>query len=286
MLKNHFSFGEWFWDTSNSLIFWVLFPSLLFTSMSRAELDQLPTGGMAFAVIPAILTVAFLTLIVQKTYPMDTRGFTSVFQGSIRLNTYLGLAIAGGVMGAKGLEYAAYTAAVMITLVNFLSVVTVERFVGMKSGWWSLLKSVLANPLILACVLGMVFSIFHLRLLEVAYQSLVFLGGASLPMGLLTVGAGLRFSSVKHSLGPIMWCSFLKLILLPAISGLVCWRFGLQNEATMIVVVFSSLPASASAYVMAHQMGGDAELMASILAIQTLFSVFLLSGILVYFTPL
>ena len=91
---------------------------------------------MAVAVIPAILTVAFLTLIVQKTYPMDTRGFTSVFQGSIRLNTYLGLAIAEeGVMGAKGLEYAAYTAAVMITLVNFLSVVTVERFVGMNSGW-------------------------------------------------------------------------------------------------------------------------------------------------------
>ena len=83
-----------------------------------------------------------------------------------------------------------------------------------------------------------------------------------------------------------MWCSFLKLILLPAISGLVCWRLGLQNEATMIVVIFSSLPASASAYVMAHQMGGDAELMASILAIQTFFSVFLLSGILVYFTPL
>jgi hypothetical protein len=180
LLKNHFSFGEGFWDTSNRLIFWVLFPSLLFTSMSRAELAQLPTGTMAVAVIPAILTVAFLTLVVQKTYPMDTRGFTSVFQGSIRLNTYLGLAIAGGVMGAKGLEYAAYTAAVMITLVNFLSVVTVERFVGMKSGWWSLLKSVLANPLILACVLGMVFSIFHLRLPEVAYQSLVFLGGTSI----------------------------------------------------------------------------------------------------------
>ena len=65
----------------------------------------------------------------------------------------------------------------------------------------------------------------------------------------------------------------MKLILLPAISGLVCWRLGLQNEATMIVVVFWSLPASASAYVMAHQMGGDAELLASILAIQTLFSV-------------
>ena len=94
LLKNHFSFGEGFWDTSNRLIFWVLFPSLLFTSMSRAELAQLPTGGMAVAVIPAILTVAFLTLVVQKTYPMDTRGFTSVFQGSIRLNTYLGLAIA------------------------------------------------------------------------------------------------------------------------------------------------------------------------------------------------
>ena len=69
--------------------------------MSRAELAQLPTGGMAVAVIPAILTVAFLTLVVQKTYPMDTRGFTSVFQGSIRLNTYLGLAISGGMVGGK-----------------------------------------------------------------------------------------------------------------------------------------------------------------------------------------
>ena len=179
--------------------------------MSRAELALLPTGGMAVAVIPAILTVAFLTLVVQKTYPMDTRGFTSEFQGSIRLKTYLGLEIAGGVMGAKGLEYAAYTEAVMITLVNFLSVVSVERFVEMKSGWWSLLKSVLTNPLILACALGMVFSIFYLRLPEVAYQSLVFLGGASLPMGLLTVGAGLRFSSVKNSLGPIMWCRFFEI---------------------------------------------------------------------------
>ena len=45
MLKNHFSFGEGFWDTSNRLIFWALFPSLLFTSMSRAELALLPTGG-------------------------------------------------------------------------------------------------------------------------------------------------------------------------------------------------------------------------------------------------
>ena len=64
LLKNHFSFGEGFWDTFNRLIFSVLFPSLLFTSMSRAELAQLPTGGMTVAVIPAILTVAFLTLVV------------------------------------------------------------------------------------------------------------------------------------------------------------------------------------------------------------------------------
>ena len=82
--------------------------------MSRAELAQLPTGGMAVAVIPAILTVAFLTLVVQKTYPMDTRGFTSVFQGSIRLNTYLGLAIApvdSGLCTGDGFQHFSFEAA-------------------------------------------------------------------------------------------------------------------------------------------------------------------------------
>ena len=77
-------------------------------------------------------------------------------------------------------------------------------------------------------------------------------------------------------------------------SEAVADSFSVRSKASIdswrlpcvIVLVFSSLPASASAYVMAHQMGGDAELMASILAIQMLFSVFLLSRILVYFTPL
>ena len=74
--------------------------------MSRAELAQLPTGAMAGVVLPAILAVALLTLLVQKIIPIEQRAFTSVFQGSIRLNTYLGLAIAGGVLGARGMEYA------------------------------------------------------------------------------------------------------------------------------------------------------------------------------------
>ncbi len=253
--------------------------------MSRAELAQLPTGAMAGVVLPAILAVALLTLLVQKIIPIEQRAFTSVFQGSIRLNTYLGLAIAGGVLGARGMEYAAYIAAIMIALVNLFSVVTVERYVGKKSGLIPLLRSLLANPLILACSFGMLFSVLHLRLPEVMYRSLVFLGEASLPMGLLTVGAGLRFSSVSESLGPILWSSFLKLFLLPGLAGIGCWWLDLEREPMMIVLVFCSLPASASAYVMAHQMGGDAELMASILAVQTLISIFLLSGILLVMGP-
>ena len=77
------------------------FPLIIVYKHEPCGAGSTADGGMAVAVIPAILTVAFLTLVVQKTYPMDTRGFTSVFQGSIRLNTYLGLAIAGGVMVAK-----------------------------------------------------------------------------------------------------------------------------------------------------------------------------------------
>ena len=85
----------------------------------------------------------------------------------------------------------------------------------------------------------------------------------------------IRLSSVSESLGPILWSSILKLFLLPGLVGIGCWWLDLERERMMIVLVFCSLPASASAYVMAHQMGGDAELMASILAILKLISIFL-----------
>ena len=118
--------------------------------MSRAELDQLPTGSMAGVVLPAILVVAFLTLLAQKIIPIEQRAFTSLFQGIIRLNTFLGLAIAGGLLGVKGMEYAAFIAAIMIAFVNLLCVVIVESYVGQRSGLILLVRSILANPLILA----------------------------------------------------------------------------------------------------------------------------------------
>ena len=104
-------------------------------------------------------------------------------------------------------------------------------------------------------------------------------------MGILTMVAGLGFSGFLESLGPILWSSFLKLFLLPNLARIRCWWFDLEREPMIIVLVFCSFPASESAYVMAHQMGGDAELMASILAVQTLISIFLLSGILLVMEP-
>jgi hypothetical protein len=98
------------------------------------------------------------------------------------------------------------------------------------------------------------------------------LGAASLPLGLLCVGAALDFGAARRWLGPILTSSAVKFALLPAVTLAIGLALGLEGRALTTVLLFQALPTASSAYILARQLGGDAPLMAGITAAQTVLA--------------
>jgi predicted permease len=143
------------------------------------------------------------------------------------------------------------------------------RYGGQEGGWFWILTTVIKNPLIIACLAGMLVNFLGLQLPAMVESLASILGKGSLPLGLLSVGASLQFSAIKKTGSEIIYACLLKLVLLPIIMWLACSLIGVDSLSTAVAVLFAALPGSPLSYILAKQLGGDAKLMSSIIAVQT-----------------
>jgi predicted permease len=141
------------------------------------------------------------------------------------------------------------------------------------------------NPLVVACVLGISVQASGLGIPIGIDAVLKALGQASLPLGLLCVGAALKLGSAASWIKPIGLSSIAKFVLMPLATLGLCHVFGLQGEAAIAAILFQALPTASSSYIMARQLGGDAPLMAGIIAGQTLLAVIALPLVVMSITP-
>ncbi len=282
-ILRHFGFPfPGFWPGAERLTYFVAFPALLFTTLANSPQNPVTAMPMSVAVFGAVCLTALAALLLRKRTGFTGPRFTSVFQGSIRPNTYVGLAAVAGLLGAEGLAAAAVVLAIIVPTVNVLSVSVLSKYGAAASrNNGETLKRILTNPLLLACAAGIIANVAGVRLPESAMGLLVVLGRAALPLGLLAVGAGLRPTAAWPGIKEIGVSSGLKIFLFP----LLCMAFlkllgvgGVQAGAAML---FAAAPTSVSSYVLAGQMGGDSELMAAIITAQTLIATVTLTAVAV-----
>jgi predicted permease len=283
---------EHFWARADRLTYFVLFPALLAHNLALAHLGEIRFGGMVAALILAVVVVALVLYALRPYLGLGGPAFTSVFQGSIRPNTYVGLAAAVALYGDAGLTLAAVAVAAMVPLVNVLSATALARYAGGGAGPGSggaappisdLAGTVARNPLILACVAGVLLNWSGLGLPMGTETVLDILGQAALPLGLMSVGAGLEVKAARAAGRPLVVASACKLLALPALAILALKGFGVGGLTATVAVLFAALPTSATSYVMARQLGGDHALMASIITVETVLAVVTLPAILVLF---
>jgi len=276
--------GEGFWEPAERLTYFFLLPALLATALARADFANLPAAGMIGAVVLAILTMTALNLLAYLALRGDGAAFTAVLQTTIRCNTYVGLSIAFALYGEAGLALAAVLVGIIVPLVNLISVVALLRFGSQRTtGRFGLARTLLANPLVLACLLGFALNVSGLGLPPVAGETLSILARAALPLALLAVGAGLDFGTARASSGRVGAAVALKLIALPLLTAGFCWALGVQGLAWSIALLFNALPAATSSYILARQLGGAPGLVANILTVQTLGAALSLPLLVLFF---
>jgi len=275
--------ADGFWEPAERLIYYVLFPALLVATLAGAKLNDLGIAPMAGALVAAIVGAAVVLLILRPMLRLPGPAFTSLFQGVVRQNTYIGLAVALAVFGDQGLAAAAVAVAVIVPLVNLLSVTVLARFgANGHSSWIGAVRQVSRNPLIIACAIGIALNLTGIGLPPVIGPLLQILGSAALPLGLIAVGAGLDLTAARGAGPSVILAVGLRLVALPALTALACQALGVSPVATFVAVLFNGTPASTSSYILARLLGGDARLMAGIITVQTALSLLTLPLVLTF----
>lgn len=278
--------SDGFWREAEKFIYFLLFPALLFSSVAKANLGGLDIGAIALAIWGAMAVMTAALLLVRPFLSIDGPSFTSLYQGAIRMNTYLGLGIAAIVGGKDVAEATAVAIAVFVPSANLLCVSILVRYASADGA--SISKTLIAlakNPLIIAILAGIAVNLTGIVLPSVLAEALSILGGAALALGLLAVGAGLDFSTLRASglLTPLS--AVLKLAVMPALALLFCQLLGLTGPGALAVILLNALPAAGASYILARQMGGNAPLMANLITVQTGLSLISLPLILTWLTP-
>lgn len=279
--------AESFWAQAERLGYYVLLPSLFFHSLATAKLEGVPVQGMIMTLILSTIAVAALMVITRVMVRGDDAAFTSVFQGGVRFNNYVGVSAAAGLFGMQGIALAAVANAAIVPTVNILCVLVFARYG--SSGRMPLVKvlrQLALNPLVLACFAGILLQALGTGLPPGIEPVLKALGQASLPIGLLCVGAALEIGSVRQWIRPIGYSSTVKFMIMPVVTLGICRLYALDGEAAIAALLFQALPTASSSYIMARQLGGDAPLMAGIVACQTLLAALALPVALTVLTPL
>jgi hypothetical protein len=261
---------ETFWAPAERLSYFVLLPCLFLHGLATANLSGLPVAGLAAVLSGAVVVTSLVLVAARPLVPLDGPGFTSVFQGGIRFNNFIGVTVAAGLFGAKGVALAAVANAAIVPTVNILCVLVFAQFGTARPTLAGVLRQLATNPLIVACAAGIALQATGLGLPPGIEGAVRALGQASLPLGLLCVGAALEFKAARAWIGPILIASAAKFGLMPLVAVLGCAAVGVEGTAAMIALLFHALPTASTSYILARQLGGDAPLMAAITAAQTL----------------
>lgn len=272
VLRQQRFLNEGFWPQAERLGYYVLLPCLFIHGLATAQLEAVPVRELALTLILSTVAVAAFVVMLRPFMKIEGPAFTSVFQGSVRFNNYVGVTLASGLFGAKGIALAAICNAAIVPTVNILCVMVFAKHGTARLSGRGVLKQVVLNPLVMSSFIGIVFQVLGIGLPPGIEPAMRALGTASLPLGLLCVGAALHFSNAKQWVGPVVASSLVKFLAMPLATIIMSMIIGLKGSALATALLFQALPTASSAYILARQLGGDAPLMAGITATQTVLA--------------
>lgn len=274
--------GDSFWPSAERFIYFICFPALLLTRLAEARFEGQLALDLVWVILMLLVAGALLLLLLQKLNGFTGPVFTSVFQGGIRFNTYIALAIAAGILPGQGVVYAAIIASVMIPLINVFCVLVFATYQDNRPSPARVLLNIVQNPLILSCILGLILNLSGVVLPDIVGEVLSLLAEIALPLGLLAVGAALQIKTLKSTGLPLLTALLFRLLVMPMLAIASASAMQLPLEATQILLVFAAVPSATASYILARQLGGDAPLMAAILSGQTLVAMLSLPLVLAF----
>ena len=261
-------------------VFRIALPFMLFQDISSMDLQT--DADPAFALFCALGTcVMFLgtwgmTVLLCRDKKIRGAFVQASARGSAAI---LGIAFVNNIYGNSG--YAPFMIMCAVPLFNIFSVIiltiharesTEETAKSQGLLLKKTLRGIITNPIILGILAGVPFALLHLELPQILLSAVSSVGKTATPMALLSIGAAFEGKKALTKIRPTILASAMKLCILPALFLPVAIWSGFRGSELVAVLVMTGSPTTISCYIMAKNMGNDAELTASIVVATSLIS--------------
>ena len=265
-----------FMGPANSLVFYLAIPAMVFNAISKANLKTYFDLSVLLITVVSVFSGFGISLLIGKGIKIKSGKLGTFIQTSFHGNLgYIGLAVAYYYLGREGFVRAGILTGFMMILQNLLSVFALVSFSEKQpegKNRFSMIRSILVNPVILSAMAGILCSLSGLRMPIVAERILDILSGMALPLALLIIGASLSFDLMRLHYRVILSVGAIKLMVLPGLGFVLYKLFGLTPREYLPGLILLASPTATVSYVMAKEMKGDPDFAVAAISAVTLLS--------------
>lgn len=265
-----------FIKTLNSFNYKVTLPVLLFKDISESDFSSVwDTKYVLFCFLVTLICIGGIWIGAGLFYKNKAQ-LGEFVQASYRSSAaVLGIAFIQNIYGNAGM--APLMIIGTVPLYNAAAVL-ILAFTGPDSHGFSkdaLKKSLLdiaKNPIIIGILLGMAASFLPFEFPVIMSKTINNIAVLATPLALLGLGAGFEGRKALAEIKPTLFCTFIKLVVQPALFLLPAAWLGFRDAKMVAILVMLGAPTTVSSYIMAKNMGHAGVLTSSAVVTTTFLS--------------
>lgn len=266
------------WPGMEQISYWFLYPSLLFVTIYNADFSGLKLDAMLVALLSSIFLMMALTgllwPLLRSSGTIKASEFSSIFQTSIRWNGFIALPIAQKIFAPEGAAVVALAMAGIIVPINVVVIYVVMRFADRDVSIGRTVIRVALNPLVIAVTAALLLRLLPFGLYQPLNETLKLIGSAALGLGLIAIGASLRPADLTTLRISVWLPVIMKLLVFPVVLVTIAMVLGVRGDQLAYLALCAAVPTAMNGYMLARQLGGDAQLYATVATLQTVLAFF------------
>jgi hypothetical protein len=245
-------------------------PALIFRAVVKAG----SVSGLLVVPLFGLLIMSFSTILafgLAKFLKLEPPTFGALLLAAAIGNTgYLGYPISLELFGLENLVKAVFYDLFGTVIFMFTVGLVIAEYYGSSTGRINKVKEIATFPPLIALVVALLLKQINLPIFLT--KTIDYLGAATIPLIMLTIGLSLEATQIKTFKIPILIAVIIKLIISPAFALLTTSLFALPQTSLGIIVLEASMPTVMFSLIIGLKYGLDISFLPAVIVVTTLIS--------------
>ena len=277
-------------EALNAFVYWIAMPPLLFQAMAGSpvhEVLHLPFIGAFLGGVLAVWGIAAAVGRLTQRAPAGVATMQGMAAGFANTG-YMGIPLFVAAFGQAGLAPATLATVVLSAAGIGIAVVGLELGAEARHGLGPALahvgRALICNPLVMAPLLGLLWSVAGLPIPAPAATLFRLLGQAAGPCALFAIGLFLASRPFAGQWAEVAWICALKLLVQPAVTWVLATRvFALDPFWAASAVILAALPTGALVFVVAQNYRTYVDRASATILVSTIASVATMAALMAFY---